>query len=46
MELVSKSCGQNSTLQSYSFLPAKQPNWAIKVLKNENLEQKSLVIQK
>jgi len=45
-KIVASLAGQNSAPQSYSFLTAKKPKWAIKVLKNENLEKKCLVIQK
>jgi hypothetical protein len=46
MKIAASGAGQNSAPQSYSFLPAKKLKRQINVLKNENLEQKSLVIQK
>jgi hypothetical protein len=39
-KIVASLAGQNSAPQSYSFLTAKWPKSQIKVLKNENLDQK------
>jgi hypothetical protein len=36
MIVAKQDAGQNSALQSYSFLTVKQPKRQIKVLKNEN----------